>query len=156
MGIEIEHKYLVNTDLLPTLKEGTKIIQAYLPSDSLIKTRIRVTSHYNYKKAYITVKGETVNGVRPEYEYEIPAVDGLELIQLCDNRISKTRYIIPYKNHNWELDIFDAANEGLVIAELEFDEIGELYYIPEWATEDVTSDKRYSNSNLITHPFLTW
>ena len=156
MGIEIEHKFTVHKDLLPELGTGIKIIQGDLPTESLTKTRIRVTSHYNYKKAYLTIKSESVDGICQEFEYEIPVLDGLGLLQLCPTRISKTRHKIDYKQHTWELDIFDGDNEGLIMAELEFDEIGEMYHIPDWANKEVTGDERYFNSNLLENPYNTW
>ncbi len=42
MGIEIERKFLVNTDLLPTLGEGIYISQGYIETNSNNVVRIRI------------------------------------------------------------------------------------------------------------------
>jgi len=155
MGKEIEHKYTVNIELLPELTEGIKIIQGYLPTDSFTKTRIRVTSYHDDKHAFLTIKGKNKGATRPEFEYEIPVADGLELIQMCNGHLSKTRHEIEYEGNTWEVDFFDGDNKGLVVAEIEFEEIGDNYFIPEWAIEEIC-DNRYYNSNLLEHPFKNW
>ena len=156
MAQEIEHKYTVHRDKLPIPADGIKITQGYLPTPSLTKTRIRVRSCKNIEAAYITIKGEKIGESCLEFEYEIPLEDGLELLRLCDDCVSKTRYEIPYGGNTWELDIFEGHNSGLIIAEIEFDTIGETYAIPEWADDDVTYDPRYFNSHLAEDPFKDW
>ena len=47
-------------------------------------------------------------------------------------------------------------NEGLVVAEIELSDENEEYSIPEWVGEEVTSDIRYYNSNLMTNPYKNW
>jgi len=156
MGQEIEHKYTIHLDKLPILPNGTQITQGYLPTESLTKTRIRLTSFEDNKRAFLTVKGAKIMSACQEFEYEIPFEDGKELIQLCDECIIKTRYVIPYEGNNWEIDFFEGNNEGLVMAEIEFQSIGETYLIPDWANEDVSADRRYFNSNLIDNPYKDW
>jgi adenylate cyclase len=143
---EIEYKFLVFKKKLPKLEKGLKIIQGYISSSPTV--RVRLVSTEEYKKAFITIKG---NGtlIRDEFEYEIPFEDGLQLIVLCNKKLSKTRYLIPAENGlKWEIDVFEKHLEGLIIAELEVPSIDYKFTHPEWIKEDVTSDKKYTNSNL--------
>ena len=48
------------------------------------------------------------------------------------------------------------ANAGLVVAELELRDEGQAFEKPPWVGEDVTNDRRYGNSSLARHPFVTW
>ena len=71
--------------------------------------------------------------------------------------IEKTRYKIPAGNDlTWEIDEFHGVNEGLVVAEIEIPSEDTAFVKPEWIGEDVSSDPRYFNSNLVAHPFTTW
>jgi CYTH domain-containing protein len=49
-----------------------------------------------------------------------------------------------------ELDVFSGKNNGLVIAEVEFEtqEQAELFQKPDWFGKEVTNDLAYRNSNL--------
>ena len=47
-------------------------------------------------------------------------------------------------------------NEGLVIAEVELESEDEGFELPPWAVQEVSSDPRYFNSNLVKKPFKTW
>lgn len=153
MGIEIERKFLVDIDKLQPLTNGIKILQGYLLSHSP-SIRIRIAN----KKAFLTIKGKPTNNIsRSEFEYEIPLADGLELLKECKELIiSKTRYEIMYENHLWELDIFEEENKGLIVAEIELSSEDESFTLPSWVTVEVSNDTRYTNANLISHPYSRW
>lgn len=95
---------------------------------------------------------------RQEYEYEIPLDDAEQMLNtLCgDVIIEKTRYHVPYMSHTWEIDIFEGDNSGLQMAEIELGSEDETFELPEWIGEEVTSDRRYYNINLLKHPFKMW
>ena len=153
MGTESEHKYTVNKDKLPDLGKGIKIIQGYLPTTNHTVTRIR---QYG-TMAYLTIKGERIRHTCPEFEYEIPLKDAKELFKLCvGGMIEKTRYIVNNNRDDWEVDFFEGDNEGLIVAELEFEEMAKQFAIPDWADQDVSFDKRYFNSNLVKNPYKDW
>jgi len=155
MAYEIEHKYTVYRDLLPPLVDGIKIVQGYLPQSDYSNTVTRIRIYGNM--AYLTIKSENQGSLRREYEYEIPYDDGIELLELCeDPLLKKTRYVTDYSGHTWEIDVFEGNNEGLIVAEIEFEEIGEMFHIPNWVNRDVTTDKRYYNSNLVHNPYRAW
>ena len=109
-------------------------------------------------KGYLTIKGITVGASRLEFDYEIPAVDAEELLDsLCENPlIEKNRYKVDYGTLTWEVDEFSGDNEGLIVAEVELQSEDQLFDLPEWVTEEVTTDPRYYNANLIKNPYSRW
>lgn len=155
MIIEIEHKYLVHHELWKQIVPGktVPIRQAYLSKDPEKTVRIRVAG----EKGFITIKGKSVGASRPEYEYEIPLEEANELIdKFCNNLIEKTRHYVLHENKTWEVDVFEGLNAGLIVAEIELLSEDEVYEKPHWVDRDVTTDKRYANSNLTVNPFSTW
>ncbi len=73
------------------------------------------------------------------------------------NTIAKKRYIIPLISYGYpelelELDIFEGALDGLIIAEVEFSdtEKAESFVAPDFLGTEVTNDPRYYNSYLST------
>lgn len=153
MSIEIERKFLVDTSKLPPLTNGIKISQGYLLAHSP-SIRIRIAND----KAFLTIKGKPTNSIsRSEFEYEIPLNDGIELLKECKELIiSKTRYEIIHEKHLWELDVFEEENSGLIVAEIELTSEDESFALPSWVTSEVSNDTRYTNANLISHPYSKW
>lgn len=155
MAVEIEHKYLVKHDLwnMVVPERSVQIRQGYLSTDPNKSVRVRTLD----QKGFITVKGMSFGARRLEFEYEIPFTEALELISgFCDQLVSKTRHYVSYKNKTWEVDVFDDANEGLIIAEIELESEDEVYSKPAWVDLEITHDYRYSNSNLVHNPYSTW
>lgn len=153
MSIEIERKYLVKKELLPEPVKSIRILQAYLQIEPERTVRIRVLE----EKAFITIKGPLKGISRPEFEYEIPVVDAREIMKMAKGiPVEKVRHEIYYKGKRWEVDIFKGENEGLVIAEIELESDSENFDLPEWVTEEVSSDMRYHNSQLSRNPFSRW
>ena len=94
---------------------------------------------------------------RPEFEYEIPKKEAEFLLGMCiNNLVEKVRYIEKYKGMIWEVDVFEKANSGLIMAEIELESENQLFDIPPWIGEEVTFDKRFYNSWLSKNPFSTW
>lgn len=156
MAQEIERKFLVKGDFLGEVYESHHIVQGYLNSAKGRTVRIRIKED----KAYITVKGPSDDGglSRFEWEKEIPAEDAEKLLELAEpTPIEKTRHLVRSSgSHPWEIDVFEGANAGLVIAEIELDAADEPISKPAWLGEEVTGDRRYYNSWLSNHPFTTW
>ena len=153
MALEIERKFLVNTQKLPKLENGKTMIQGYLQQRSP-SIRIRVQDD----AAFLTIKGDSKNNItRTEFEYNIPIEDAKELLKECKGLlISKTRYEIAHYGHIWELDIFEEENKGLIVAEIELDDENEEFVLPEWVTTEVSKDPRYTNASLSQLPYLQW
>ena len=155
MGIEIERKFLVIDDTWrEAASPGMRYRQGYLSTDPRSSVRVRVCG----EMAWLSVKSATVGITRREYEYEIPAADACEMLEeLCVKpQIEKTRFIVEHEGFTWEIDEFEGANAGLVIAEVELESAGDALTLPPWAGEDVSGDARYYNQRLVEHPYSRW
>lgn len=154
MAQEIERKFLVSNADWRGLAEGKLFRQGYLTGSAENAVRVRLADD----RAWLTIKGPTVGLTRPEFEYQIPAADARQMLDdLCrGTTIEKHRYRIEYAGLTWEVDEFHGLNEGLVIAEVELANEGQEVEIPDWVGEEVSSDPRYYNVNLVDHPFTTW
>jgi len=155
MGREIERKFLV-TDLsvVPGLP-STPIRQGYLSTDPERTVRVRRAGG----RAFLTIKGTATGASRPEYEYEIPAGDADELLDTLAlrPRVEKVRHQWSAPGGlYWEIDVFEGANDGLVVAEVELPSEDYTVALPPWVGAEVTSDPRYTNANLVAHPFRDW
>lgn len=153
MGIEIERKFLVEGDEWRVPSTSSRFQQGYLSTVPERTVRVRVVDD----AAWLTIKGLTVGASRNEFEYEIPADDGRQLLALCEQPIiEKERHVLTVDGHTWEVDEFRGVNSGLVIAEVELESEDEAVELPGWVGEEVTGDPRYYNANLIAHPYTTW
>ncbi|MGD8616310.1 MAG: adenylate cyclase, partial [Gammaproteobacteria bacterium] len=56
----------------------------------------------------------------------------------------------------WEVDVFEGANAGLVIAEIELGDEQQPFARPDWLGREVSDDPRYYNMNLCRRPFSQW
>lgn len=154
MNKEIERKFLVDKTILQQIKNGSNIIQAYIPTINGITARVRIMSN----EAFLTLKGKRCGITRSEFEYKISIDEAKEMISsLCYKFfIHKTRYKLGYSDQNWEIDIFHDDNDGLIIAEVELTNETEVIKYPEWVTQEITEDERYYNSNLLKNPYKNW
>jgi len=154
MGKEIERRFLVkSTEWEKEVSQEINCIQGYLSIDYDRIARVRITDD----QSIFTVKGRRINRECPEFNYSIPRNDAEEMLKLCfQPYIVKTRKIINFQGYIWEIDVFKNENSGLIIAEIELSDRNENFTKPDWLGEEITEDLRYSNSNLILHPFNTW
>ncbi len=155
MAKEIERKFLIkDSSWLDDVKEknisGIKIRQAYLSDTNWGVVRVRQAG----EKAYLTIKTRSETISRDEFEYEIPLADAEQIFNSLDSTcfIEKTRYKIPHKEHIWDLDVFEGANAGLIVAEIELSSIEEKFALPQWAGEEVSKISKYFNSRLAKSP----
>lgn len=65
-------------------------------------------------------------------------------------RLTKVRYDVPWKKHTIEIDIYRGRHDGLVVAEVEFDDPKSAaeFQRPDWLGRDVTGKTKYSNVAL--------
>ena len=146
MGIEIEHKYLVkNGSYRQMAVDKSEIKQGFLSRNPERTVRVRLRDD----KAVLTIKGKGSGLAHPEYEYEIPVEDAIEMMALCEPPIiEKTRYIVMHEGNRWEIDEFHADLQGLVIAELEIPDEEYRFVLPPFVGKEVTGDSRYYNARL--------
>ena len=146
MAFEIERKFLVtDRGYVDMARERVEIRQGYIDRTPEHVVRVRMRGH----EWFLTVKGKTRGAVRLEYEYRVPPEDGEGLLRLCQGRVvSKTRYLVDYGGHCWEVDEFHGDLAPLTVAEVELDSQDESVALPPFVGREVTGDPRYYNSNL--------
>ncbi len=155
MGIEIERKLLViNDGWKEHVVSSKKMNQGYLSNHDNTSVRVRIEGD----KANINIKSGGLTVRRLEYEYAIPLQDAEELLTNLakGGTVKKTRYKVKCGEHTWDLDIFEGANDGLHMAEIELQDEDESFQIPDWAGKEVSDDARYYNVNLIANPYRDW
>ena len=155
MPQEIERKFKVCGEYKSLARKSMRICQGYISSTPGRTVRIRIRDN----QGFITIKGKgSSDGVsRFEWEKEINVEDARMLLQLCEpGIIDKTRYLVDYAGHIFEVDEFYGDNAGLVMAELELETKNESFEKPSWLGEEVTGDTRYYNASLTKHPFKMW
>ncbi len=155
MSQEIERKFLVTGNYKSLAKERFRIAQGYLCSVPERTVRIRIKG----EKGYITIKGKSNDSGLSRYEWEkgIPLAEAQELLELCETgTIDKTRYLVVFENHTFEVDEFHGENEGLVMAEIELEQEASPFAKPDWLGEELSGDVRYYNAQLSQHPYKSW
>ena len=149
MGTEIERKFLVvgsGWENAPS----KNIKQGYLNNDPDRTVRVRIMD----SEAFITIKGRAKGITRTEFEYSIPPKDALQLLEMCtDQIICKKRFIVNINDTIWEVDQFEGAHAGLVLAEVELTSEHQNIHKPQWLGKEVSEDHRFTNSYLSQNPF---
>lgn len=155
MATEIERKFLVSGEFAVGAAESRHVVQGYLNSSRERTVRVRISED----KGFLTIKGVTSDtGMsRFEWEHEISIDEAKSLLDLCEpGVIDKTRFIVPFAEHVFEVDVFHGENEGLILAEVELSSEDEEFERPLWLGKEVTGDVRYYNSMLMKKPYGLW
>jgi adenylate cyclase len=154
MPLEIERKFLVDRNLWKPSGEGVLYRQGYICADADRVVRVRVAG----PRAFLGVKGIKTGITRYEFEYEIPPEDAEHLLELFCERplIEKHRHRENHGGRLWEIDVFRAENEGLVVAEIELGSEDEEVATPDFVLDEVSTDKRYYNFSLHRMPYGRW
>ena len=153
--IERERRYLL-AQLPPGLTPDsphTRIIDRYIPG-----TRLRLR-----RMEDVTVN---VTALKLTQKYDPPTGTGLETIitNLYLNEtefqtlaclegptIHKRRYPYPFAGRNFNIDVFEGSLDGLILGEIEFDELaGSHIELPPFATREVTDDPFFTGGHLVT------
>ena len=147
---EIERKFL-----LKRVPEGLEqfphdeIAQGYLAIESG-GVQVRLRKKGNMRS--LTYKRGTKNG-REEREIRL-SVEQFDALwpATAGRRLAKIRYEVPWKEHTIEIDVYRGRHDGLIVAEVEFDDEKSCaaFKPPDWLGEDVTGRSRYSNV-LLAH-----
>ncbi len=142
---EIERKFLLKR--MPdglTSYPHEEISQGYLALESGgVQVRLRQKgSVYSltYKRGDKTAREEREICLNTEQFHALwPATEG--------RRLTKIRYDIPWKEFVIEVDIYTGRHDGVVVAEVEFEDEKTCrnFIPPDWIGDDVTGKSRYSN-----------
>ena len=155
MALEIERKFLVVDEGWRRLADaGTRYRQGYLAGNERCSVRVRLAAD----AAWLNIKGATIGASRSEFEYPVPPGDAAAMLEgLCGGQVlEKVRYRVRHGDHLWEVDCFEGANAGLVVAEVELAAEDEPFERPPWVGEEVTHLRRYYNAALVQHPYREW
>lgn len=155
MPIEIERKFLLLDESWSLQADaGTTMRQGYLSNNSKSSIRVRISG----AEANLNIKSSTPGTVRREYEYSIPVAEAEELLaDLCHElRIEKIRYKVDFLGFIWEIDVFLGVNQGLVVAEIELDEVDQDFPRPPWLGREVSDEIRFYNSHLAGYSYSQW
>ena len=146
-GIEIERKFLLaGVPGTMRLAKREPIRQGYLALDGDTEVRVRLTP----KKAVLTIKAGR-GAVRAEEELELDRRQGDALYELTEGRrVQKVRRRVRLGDRVVEVDEYQGALDGLVVAEVEFpdEDASSSFEPPPWFVREVTDDRRYSNRSL--------
>ncbi|MDD6074184.1 MAG: CYTH domain-containing protein [Clostridium sp.] len=145
--MEIERKYYIETPPEHLEQYPCHFIeQAYLCTEPVVRVRREDDTFY------LTYKSK---GLLSREEYNLPLTEEgyLHLLKKADGQIlTKKRYLIPLEGtaYTIELDLFEGAYQGLMLAEVEFpsEEEAMAFQAPDWFTKDVTFTGEYQNSRL--------
>jgi adenylate cyclase len=144
--MEVERKFLVAERPDLDRADSDEIEQGYLAIGADGEVRLRRRG----EQLVLTAKrGSGLARDEAEVELERDAFE--ELWPLTEGRrLHKRRYVLPYGDLEFEVDVYEAGLEGLVVAEIEFpsEDAAREFEPPDWIGEEVTGDERYLNETL--------
>ena len=146
--LEIERKFLVDAQAWELQPKGIPVIisQSYLLNTIEKTIRLRIKD----KDAYVTIKGPTKGITRAEFEYKIPMADAQIMIDTFNLKVlTKKRFEVRMNKTLWEIDVFEGALSGLILAEVELQSEDETFEKPPWLGQEVSHLAAYYNANLI-------
>ncbi|MEB3170339.1 MAG: CYTH domain-containing protein [Synechococcaceae cyanobacterium] len=165
MALEIERRFLVMGDAWrPLVRWSARLRQGYLVAggDGLtLRVRLQEPAPRAAEAAWLTLKARPPGGAdaltRLEFEYPIPLADGEALLALCGERqLSKWRHGLALPGGDWVLDVFEAANAPLVVAEVELDSADQPLELPPWCVRELSGRHDLSNAALALRPLAQW
>lgn len=168
MALEIERRFLVSGDQWRSHAQGARAIcQGYLASgNGELTLRVRLARAADgAMEAFLTLKlpagGEATPSAgqaltRQEYEYPIPIPDAEALLERSAHQVRKTRHALDLPGGDWVLDVFEADNAPLVVAEVELERADQAVAVPAWCSREITGRRDLSNAALAHHPLVAW
>lgn len=156
MGVEIERKFLVDGDgWREGVARSVPMRQGYLagPPGARCSVRVRVAG----SEAFLNIKSLARGIVRDEYEYALPPDDAARMLEtLAGDVVAKLRHHVVVDGYLFEVDEFEGANAGLVVAEIELATVDAAFPRPTWLGREVSRLERYYNQNLAQRPYARW
>lgn len=156
MALEIERRFLVaGSGWRSHVLGSSRLQQGYLAAAAEGLT-VRVRLCDEEASAWLTLKAPAEGIARHEFEYPIPPADAAALLVLAPHRLVKTRFRLDLPGGDWVLDVFEAENAPLVLAEVELSSADQSVAVPPWCVREVTGRAGFSNAALAMRPFGTW
>jgi adenylate cyclase len=147
VALEIERKFLVLDDswrAACVLREH--LVDGLLATSKGRKVRVRIIG----ERATICIKSRKTARVRHEFEYAVPLADARQLIEndCGGDVVAKTRHHVPFAGFTWEVDVYEGALAGVVIAEIELASEDVEPPLPPWVGREVTDDPQFRKRAL--------
>jgi len=147
---EIERKFLLASEP-PGLARARRspIVQGYLARDPQREIRLRRRG----SQCFLTVK-DGRGHVRGETEMRLSQAQFEALWPLTASaRLVKTRHVLKFENHVFEIDLFEGSLAKLRLVEIEFPsrEASADFVKPAFLGEEVTGREEYTNAHLAYH-----
>jgi len=155
MTLEIERRFLVTGDGWRRHARWSRSLQQGYLAGSPEGLTLRVRSD-GAGSAWLTLKYPAAGIARHEFEYPIPPPDAEALLERSDARLIKVRFGLDLPGGDWVLDVFEAENAPLVIAEVELESEQAVVPIPPWCCCEITGNRCFSNAALALRPFQAW
>ena len=174
MALEIERRFLVQAEGWRShVIWQARLQQGYLVQGAAgLTLRVRVSESLSGEgsQAWLTLKAappRTGPGaeqpLRPgqalsrlEFEYAIPPADAQALLALAPHQLCKCRYGLDLAGGDWVLDVFEADNAPLVVAEVELQDPDQPVVPPPWCALELTGRHELSNAALAARPLALW
>jgi CYTH domain-containing protein len=162
-NVEHERRFLVTDPAVLAGHTGNLIVQGYLFSKQGYVIRVRrmhvrtsADGPMEETTPFLTAKTPRSAAARREYDVALTPEDAQEYLRRTTLKIVKARYQLVHGARTWEVDVFQGANEGLVIAECETAGPAPDLEVPPWCGQEVTADSRFDNESLAERPWPTW
>jgi CYTH domain-containing protein len=63
--------------------------------------------------------------------------------------LAKTRFLVPYGRHVWQVDVYKGILEGVTLAEIELPSEAAELELPPWIGREVTGEPDYKKINMV-------
>lgn len=147
MALEIERKFLLTDDRWrDEVVRSERLVDGLLATSTGRKVRVRIYGG----RATIAVKTQRKQGVRHEFEYDIPIADAEHLLahECGGGVLAKTRHYVPYEGFTWEVDVYEAPLDDVVLVEVELQSAEQDPPRPAWVGREVTDEPAYSKQRM--------
>jgi adenylate cyclase len=144
---EIERKFLVRDESWREQQTSSeRLVDGLLATSKGRKVRIRLYRD----RATLAVKTRKKGRVRFEFEYPIPVDDARAMLATQCGRsvLAKTRHYVPHAGLTWEVDVYEAPLDGVVLAEVELTSRDQQLPLPPWVGREVTEDPAFRKTRM--------
>ena len=154
--LEVECRYLLNKvpDGLLDNPKGWLITDRYFPHTRL---RLRHMKSLSGDENIYKLTQKYRSEAQSSYETTITNVYLSEAeynhFEALEAKIlKKRRYPYRVQNHSLSIDVFEGRHQGLILAEMEFENTAEVseFVLPSFVLKDVTDDPFFTGGNLVT------